>query len=144
MKIENIQEEWNKDSGFTGNVSHDILKIPELHNKYYKILTNERLILKKYEADMKILRKEKQEFYIDGNTEETLKKKWELPAKGRIIKTEVAPYLDSDSDIIELSLKIGMQIEKVDFVENIIKHINNRGYLLRTFLDSEKFRNGVN
>jgi hypothetical protein len=52
-------------------------------------------------------------------------------------------YLEADEDIIQLSLKIGIQAEKIDLLESIIKAIMNRGYNLKLVLDWEKFKNGV-
>jgi hypothetical protein len=50
--------------------------------------------------------------------------------------------MDADKDIINLNLKLAMQQEKVDVLEQIIRHISNRGYLLSTMLSWEKFKVG--
>lgn len=143
MKIEQIIELWNEDTDIDKTeLSDEALKIPKLHSKYYQILVHERLLLRKYEADFKILKLEKFEFYSQGPNEETKKKGWRLPPKGLILKAEVPTYLEADQDLIDLSLRIGMQNEKVAFLDSIIKSIMNRGYIVRSAIDFIKFTNG--
>jgi hypothetical protein len=51
-------------------------------------------------------------------------------------------YIEADEDIIKLSLKIGVQQEKIDFLESIIKTIINRGYNIKSAIEFIKFTNG--
>ena len=51
-------------------------------------------------------------------------------------------YMDADEDIIKLSLKIGVQQEKIELLESIIKTLINRGYNIKTALDWQRFING--
>ena len=116
MKLETIQELWDVDSKVERDqLDEESLKISVLHAKYHKILTHESMLSKKLESDMKVLVKDKYEFYTMGPTPDTHAKGWKLPPQGKIIKQEVDRYMDSDPDIIELSLKIGVQKEKTYF-----------------------------
>lgn len=143
MNIEQIVDEWSKDTKIDQtDLAAESVKIPSLHNKYVKILFNEKLRLRKLEADFKVLKREKYEFYSQGPSKETEDKGWKLPPRGVILKTDVPMYLDSDEDIISLSLKIGYSKEKIDLLEEIIKSINNRGYNIRSAIDWHKFTMG--
>ena len=54
MKLEDIQTFWEKDSQVDRTeLGEEALKIPQLHSKYFKIYSQERLTLRKLEADMK-------------------------------------------------------------------------------------------
>ena len=140
MKFEDIATNWEKDSQLDkSELGDEALKIPKLHHKYYMIFLQEKSILKKLESEFKVLKLEKYEFYTQGHTEETKEKGWSLPPRGMILKTEIPMYIESDKDIISMSLRIGAQQEKVDFVDSIIKTINTRGYLIKTALDWQKF-----
>jgi hypothetical protein len=144
MKIDDIFEEWNKDSNVDRTeLGDEALKIPKLHHKYFQIFSNEKLLLRKYESEMKILKLEKYEFYTQGPNEETQAKGWELPAKGLILKSDIPMYIEADKHIIELSLKIGLQQEKIDLLESIIKSLSNRGYNIRAAIDWQKFTMGA-
>ena len=91
---------------------------------------------------MKRLKLDKYEFFTQGPDEETQQKGWKLPAKGLILKADIPMYMDADEDIIKLSLKIGVQQEKIELLESIIKTLINRGYNIKTALDWQRFING--
>ena len=92
---------------------------------------------------MKTLKLQKYEFYTQGPSKETQDKGWELPGKGMILKQEMPMYLEGDKDIIELSLKIGYQQEKVELLESIIKSLTNRGFQIKAAIDFYKFTMGA-
>jgi hypothetical protein len=144
MKLEEIFDEWNNDVKIDKTeLGDELIKIPILHNKYYKILSSERLLLKSYETKMKQLKLDKYEFFTQGPNEETEKLGWKLPPKGMVLKADLPMYMDADQDIIKLSLKIGLQQEKIEFLVSIIKSLTNRGYNLKSAVDWQKFINGT-
>lgn len=144
VKFEDIFDEWKRDSEIDQtDLGNESLKIPKLHHKYYMMLVAEKASLKKLEAQMKQLRLSKYEFYSQGHTEETKKLGWELPPRGIILKADIPMYIEGDKDIIDLSLKIGMQGEKVEFLESIIKSLHNRNFLIKNAIDFVKFTMGA-
>lgn len=143
MKFEDIFEEWKQDSEIDKtDLGNESLKIPKLHHKYYMLLVAERATLKKLEAQMKTLRLAKYEFYSQGHTDETRALRWAMPARGVILKADIPMYLESDKDLIDLSLKIGVQQEKVEFLESVIKSFQTRGYIIKNAIDFLKFTMG--
>jgi thymidylate synthase len=144
MNIDEIMSEWKIDSEIdVTELADESIKIAKLHQKYYEYLIKEKLLFKKNESDLKLLRLEKYEFYTQGHNEETLKKGWELPSKGMVIKSEIPMYLEGDKDIINLNLKISYQQEKIDLLQSIIKSLNNRGYNIKSAIDWIKFTSGA-
>lgn len=143
MKIEDILEQWNEDSQIDRTeLDEEALKIPKLHHKYYQIYVQERLQLRALEANMKQLKLDKYEFFTQGPNEETQQKGWQLPAKGLILKSDIPMYMDADSDIIKLSLKIGLQQEKIELLESIIRSFQNRGYNIKSAIEWHRFTMG--
>ena len=143
MKLESIFELWETDSKISREVlDEESLKINTLHHKYHKIYTNERLLLRKYEMELKQLKLEKFEFYTQGPTKETVEKGWQLPPIGKVLKADASTYVDADKDIVELSLKIGIQHEKIELLESIIKSLMNRGFQIKNAIDWAKFQSG--
>lgn len=140
MNLEAILELWNEDSQIDRTeLGDEAIKIPKLHHKYYRIFTEERMILRTLEHELKVLKLDKFEFFSQGPNEDTKARGWKLPAKGIILKSEVPTYIDGDKDIIKLSLKIGLQHEKVELLESIIKSLTNRGYQIKSAIDWQKF-----
>jgi hypothetical protein len=66
-----------------------------------------------------------------------------MPPIGKVVKSEVNNYMEADRDIIDISLKIGIQSEKIDLLESIIKTILSRGYNIKAAIDWEKFKMGA-
>lgn len=141
MKIEQIEELWSEDCVISVNISNEAIKIPQLHSKYYNIYSKEKILLHKYKTDYKKLKLEKYEFLINP-TEEKVKLGWKIPAQGKILKSEVSTYLEADSDLINMELRIGIQEEKVAYLKSIIDSINTRNFILRNILEDRKFMSG--
>jgi hypothetical protein len=59
------------------------------------------------------------------------------------MKNEIDMYLESDKDIIQSSVKIVNQKEKLAFLEEVIKNINQRNFQIKNAIDWKKFTNGV-
>jgi hypothetical protein len=143
MKIEKIFDEWEADTDFDKTeLGDEALKVSKLHHKYFKILSQERITRRALEANLKVLRLEKFEFYTQGPSKESVERGWEMPPIGRVVKSEVNNYMEADRDIIDISLKIGIQNEKIDLLESIIKTILSRGYNIKAAIDWEKFKMG--
>lgn len=144
MKIEEIYEMWAKDSEIDQtNVSGESANIPKLHNKYFRVYMEEGMKLKQLRAKYKQLKLLKEQYY-KGELDHTELQEhgWE-PQPLKILRQDIGTYIDADQDIINLSLKIGMIEEKVNYLEAIIKMISNRGFQLKTIVDWERFRTGA-
>lgn len=143
MKFEEIFDEWKRDSEIDQtDLGNESLKIPKLHHKYYMMLLSERSSLRKLEAQMKQLKLSKYEFYSQGHTEETKRLGWELPPRGIILKADIPMYIEADKNLIDLSLKIGVQGEKVDFLDSILKTLQTRNFLIKNAIDFLRWTNG--
>ena len=58
------------------------------------------------------------------------------------VKESKKKTYEKHKDIINLTLKIGIQHEKIELLESIIKTISNRGFQIKTALDWIKFTDG--
>ena len=144
MKLEEIHEQWSKDSQLDSvDLDHSALGIAKLHHKYYEFLSKEKLVLRKLESEAKTLKLDKYEFYTDGPTQDQIDMGWKLPAKGKILRSDVGMYLDGDSDIIKMNLRVAYQQEKIDVLESIIKTIHNLGWHIRAAVDFRKMQAGM-
>lgn len=143
MKLDDILDSWSADSNVDRTeLAEESMKIPQLHSKYLKMFSNERMRLKQLDFQYKQLVKLKTEFYLGTIAEEDLKENnWE-PNPLRILKADIPMYIDADPDIIELLQKKALQQEKVDTLDSIIRSINNRGFQIKNAIDWIRFTNG--
>lgn len=143
MKLDDIMEAWEHDAQIDNTeLARESLKIPLLHHKYFKMMTQESMLLKKLEYDYKVLHKLKYEYFMGTLDQETLKERGWEPNQLRILKQDLSLYIDSDEDVQTCNKKIDMQREKINFLESVIKNLNNRGFLIKNAIDWHKFQAG--
>jgi hypothetical protein len=119
------------------------MKTPQIHNKYLVMYTDEKLIMGKLESDFNILKKDKWLYYTGKMSPEQLKERgWET-FDLNLLKTDIDKFLISDEDLIKIANKILFQKEKVNYLESVIKIINNRQWNIRAAIDWLKFTSGA-
>ena len=145
LKLEEILELWEKDSKLDNTeLDKESLKVPSLHNKYLKIYTSENLLFKKMTHDFKEMERNKFEYYSGKMCEEDLKEQGWEQFDHKLLKQDIPRYLESDSDLIKMLLKIDYQKEKVETVKSIISSINGRSYHISNAIKWQQFLNGIN
>ena len=142
MKLEDIQELWSSDSVIDDTeLDSESIKIPEIHNKYLKIFSDEKLRLVRLDSKSKELRRLKLLYYTGKFDEQTLKNlEWDvfdLDIKKN--RHDLEMFLESDKDIIELNDKVEYQKEKINYLETIIKSLSTRGFLIKNSIEWKKF-----
>lgn len=144
MTLDEIMESWRNDSVIdTTELGTESIRIPQLHSKYMNIYFEERKKLKAYEFKSKDLLLRKYEYYNGKMSQEELEElKWE-PFVKRLMKNEVDMYLESDKEVIEINLRIFSQKEKLDFVEEVIKNLNQRNFQIKNAIEWKKYTQGV-
>lgn len=116
---------------------------PQLHNKYLTMFMDEKLRLKKLKIEQAALRRNKWLYYTGRMSKEELQQfGWE-PFELNVLKTEADILIESDTDWLKLEERIGFQTEKVDYLENVVKVINNRQWQIRAMIDWLKFTQGA-
>lgn len=144
MKLEEIHEHWAKDSKInTLDMAGESVNTPKLHGKYLQIMSAERMKLRQLREHKKELIRVKTDYYMGRlDREEMQQRGWE-PFAMRLLKNDVPAYLDGDQDMIKVNLQIGVQEEKVEVLDSIIKTIANRGFQIKNYIDWKKFENGL-
>ena len=106
MKFEDIQKSWTSDCSIDDTeLARESVRIPQLHNKYLILYSNEKLILKTLRYDHSKLVKLKKEYYggrLSGEELEALD--WE-PFQHRLLKQDIDAYIEADEDTIESKQK---------------------------------------
>lgn len=143
MDIEDIEKMWAEDSDIDEtNLSRESAKIPKLHAKYYKIYYRAAMKTHKLKAELKILEKDKTEYYKGEMAIEDLKERGWKPNPLKILRSDMDKYIQSDKDIIELCLRIDYNAGIAKFLEDVLKQIHNRNFQLKTMMDWQKFQAG--
>ena len=143
MKFEEIQKAWTCDCEMDETeLSHESIKIPQLHNKYLIFYSNEKLKFKEIKYLFAGLIKRKRDYYSGRMTPEELEMAdWE-PFQYKLLKADVQEYIDADDNVIESKKLLALQEEKVNYLESIVKSLTTRGYLIKNAIDWKKFTEG--
>jgi len=145
MKLEEILDFWAHDSKIDDiALDKESLKIPTLHNKYLKIYTQENLLCRKMNHDLKEMERNKFEYYSGKMCEEDLKEQGWEQFDHKLLKQDIPRYLESDPDLIKMLLKIDYQREKVETVKSILTSINGRSFHISNAIKWQQFLNGIN
>ena len=142
-KLDDLLAMWTKDSEIDRTEpGKALLDIPKLHSKYLNILSNHRLLIRDAEFKYNRMKKIKWEYYTGKMDDEALKKHgWEpFPY---ILKSDITTYLEADEDLNRYLAQKILHEEIVDVCNSILKELNSRTYQLRSFIDWEKFIQGV-
>ena len=143
MKLEEIQELWNRDREIDiAELAIESVRIPQLHDKYLKIYIDERIKLKSLEFELSKMGRLKNDYYSGRMAKEDLEKLGWEPFLGKILKGEMHSYLEADEDVFRIKTKIVMMEEKINYLDSIVKMINNRGFQIKSAIDWIKFKSG--
>ena len=144
MNIDQIKAQAELDTIIdTNHLDEEASKIPQIHNKYLCILMDEKLLLEKYESNLKILRRDKWLYYSGKMSQDELKKKGWEPFDLNILKQDLDRFIDSDIEVITLSNKLFLQKEKVNYIESVAKIISNKIWNIRSSIEWIKFTQGI-
>ena len=144
MKTDELINEWARDCKIDSTeLGKESLVIPQLHSKYLNEFYLARTLYNKLSRDYKKLYKLKQQYYLGILSEEELTEYGWDPQPLKILKSDIPTYIESDQDVIEIQSKIKATEDKIDFIENIIRTLNNRGYLIKNAIEWEKFKMGL-
>ena len=145
MKLEDIQELWHRDREIDyTELGTESIRIPLIHDKYLKIFTDERIRLKGVEFELSKMVRTKTEYYSGKMSQEELERHGWEQYLGRLLKNEIANYIESDDDVIKLKKQLVVLQEKVNYLDSVIRMINNRGFQIKNALDWLKFSHGNN
>ena len=112
----------------------------ELYAKYLDHKTNFDFLLYKAKGDYKILYKQKWEYYGGkADAKVYVAKPFDL----KVLKGDLAMYISSDEEIIQMMDKIGYLEVVVKYIDGVIKSIDNRGWDIKNAIEWKKFEAGM-
>ena len=140
MNLDEIQLSWEEDSKIDeDNLHTESTRIPSLHAKYYKILNNVLLLKKLEENKFKQLKKEKWQYYTGKADPEVYIDK---PFDHKVLRQDVDKYMDADEDLIKITSKIDYYQIMLNYLDSILKTINNRTYQIKNSIEWQQFIRG--
>ena len=140
MTLEELQAEADKDLVIDDTeLDTESLKTPILHNKYLQYYNKFNLLLKKSQWEERTLQREKWEYYTGKSDPSVYKEK---PFDLKVLKNDVHIYINADEDIQKIQAKIIYQEAIVNYLEQILRMINNRSFTIKNAIEWRRFTSG--
>ena len=134
MNLETLNEMWAKDAPLDDEkLDNDSLSIPKLHAKYLRLYNNFVTLRDQAELDVKRTYRDRWEYYTG---------KSEKPFPMKLIKTDVAIYLEADQEYQKSVLKAKYLNQMVESIKTILTSINNRSFHIKNAVEFAKFLKG--
>jgi len=115
------------------------IRTPQIHNKYLKMFTKHSLQHKKLQDDYKVLYRVKWEYYTGKAPPEVYA---ENPFELKVLRTDVGIYMEADKDLQQLGQRMAYTKQIVEYLERILREINNRNWTIRNTIEWKKFLHG--
>jgi hypothetical protein len=143
MKLTDIRKMAEQDAVIDSTeLGTESIKIPQLHNKYLVLMQDEKFALQQMNIQFYQMKRLKWEYYTGKMDKETLDSLGWQPFQLNVLKKDLDLYFDADEDLVELKGKIIYQDSKIDFLENTLKTLNNRNWVIRNAIEWNKFIQG--
>ena len=134
MNLEAIESMWEKDSQLDNEkLDYNSIEIPQLHAKYLRLYNQFSILRDEQELRVKKIYLERWEYYT-GKSEE--------PFHLKILKQDVAIYLDADDKYQMALFKLKHYNLLVSSLKDIITAINNRSFQIKNAIEFAKFLRG--
>ena len=142
MHVDNLKEQWSKDSAMSSDFHRESMNIPQLHSKYLNYFYDEKKSLNRMSKALSKMRRIRFEYYT-GTIEPNILDKfgWD-PFLRKILKSEVEMYLDSDEVLSGMQIEYDDQKDKVRFIEEVLKQIAQRNFQINEAISWQKFVSG--
>ena len=141
MTLEELQQSVDRDLKIDDTeLDSESIKIPLLHNKYLQYFNKFSLLLKKAEYDRKVLTRQKWEYYTGKSDASVYKEK---PFDLKILRTDVHIYMDSDEELQRADQKEAYLKQVVSYLEQVLRSINTRNFIIKNAIDWKKFTSGA-
>ena len=142
MNLEELKTEAYKDLPITDqeHLDQESFRNQDIKAKWLDYKTRFELLLVKNKGDYQKLYRVKWEYYGGKADAKIYASK---PFDLRVLKTDLAMYINSDDDIIELGAKISYLETVIKYIEGVIKSIDNRGWDVSHAIGWKKFEAGM-
>lgn len=135
VSIEALMKEWSQDSTIDSTAMEiESLKTSHLHAKYLNIMSYHRHLVRKMEADYKLLKGLREDYYQGHLTKEDLEERGWEPMQHVLSNPQIARKLDTDSELNKLLLKKVAHEEIVSYCEAVLKSISSRTWDISNYV----------
>ena len=141
MTLDEIQAQADKDLVIDDTeLDTESLRTPIIHNKYLQLFNKFNLLLKKSQWEERTVQREKWEYYTGKSDPAVYKDK---PFDLKVLKNDVHIYINADEDIQKIQAKVVYQEAIVNYLEQVLRILNNRSFTIKNAIEWRRFTSGA-
>ena len=140
MNLVELQTEADRDLKIDDTeLDLESIRTPQLHNKYLKLYSKSSLLYKNALDEYNSLYRFKWEYYTGKSDNKVYQ---EEPFNLKVLKADVHIYLNADTELQKLDQKAEYLKQVCNYLERVLKEINNRNWNIKNTIDWKKFLHG--
>lgn len=145
MTLDELQQMWENDAEIDDNyLGENSVATPKLHAKYIKLLVGAKLKHTKLQSDYLLLRKNKFRLYRgEMSRDELTNLGWDQWQGVKPLKNEMDEFLQGDSDLVTIKVKIDYLETMIYFLESVLSQIKARDWQIKTAVEWKRFLAGM-
>jgi uncharacterized protein (DUF39 family) len=142
MTLDELKTQASSDLPITDqeHLDQESFRNQEIKVKWLDYKTRYELLLARNKGDYQKLYRAKWEYYGGKSDAKVYASK---PFDLKVLKSDLAMYINSDNEIIELGAKINYLEIVIKYIDGIIKSIDNRGWDVSHAIGWKKFEAGM-
>ena len=142
MTLDELKTQASSDLPITDqeHLDQESFRNQEIKSKWLDYKTRYELLLARNKGDYQKLYRAKWEYYGGKSDAKVYASK---PFDLKVLKSDLAMYINSDNEIIELGAKINYLEIVIKYIDGIIKSIDNRGWDVSHAIGWKKFEAGM-
>ena len=144
MNIEELHAMWDSDCSIDeDHLDRESVTTAKLHSKYLRMLIQHKMKIAALQAEYNNLRQRKFRYYRGEMSRDELKENgWDQWQSVKPLKNEMEEFLNGDSDLNKIDLKIQYIKIMVEALESILNQIKARDWQIRNAVEFKKFLAG--
>jgi hypothetical protein len=142
MTLDELKTQASSDLPITDqeHLDQESFRNQEIKAKWLDYKTRYELMLVRNKGDYQKLYRDKWEYYGGKSDAKVYASK---PFDFKVLKTDLAMYINSDDDIIALGAKVSYLEIVIKYIDGVIKSIDNRGWDVSHAIGWKKFEAGM-
>lgn len=144
LSLDDLKKEWSKDCFIDKeNIALESIKTASLHAKYINEWASYKAKQVKFESDYASMKKLRTRYYRGELTQaELVANGWAQYQGAKLPKTETETFLSGDEYLIKLNDNLAYCKLTVGYLDQVLKFISNRSFVIRDFIEDRKFQLG--
>lgn len=144
MTLDELKEMWSEDCVIGSDLSKEALSTPAIHAKYLSILMDTKAMRKNAEMKLYDIQRKKVRYYKGEMTADELEQAgWDQYQGTKPLRAELESLVTTDPDVVARQNRVDYAQILLDSINEIIKSINGRQWLIRSAIDWQRFQAGV-